>query len=85
MHICISKLTIIGSDSGRRQAITWTNAGTLLIGPLGTIFREILIKVHAVSFRQMHLKMQAILSRPQCVKCLYICMQSDDPVQVQYT
>ena len=33
-------LTIIGSDNGlspgRRQAITWTNAGILLIGPLGT-------------------------------------------------
>ena len=30
-HICIGKLTIIGSDNGllpsRRQAITWTNAG----------------------------------------------------------
>ena len=35
-HICISKLTIIGSDNGlspgRRQAIIWTNAGILLIG-----------------------------------------------------
>ena len=38
-HICIGKLTIIGSDNGlspgRRQAIIWTNAGILLIGPLG--------------------------------------------------
>ena len=37
MHICISKLTIIGSDNGlspgRRQAIIWTNARLLLIGP----------------------------------------------------
>ena len=35
--ICISKLTIIGSDNdlsaGRRQAIIWTNAGIWLIGP----------------------------------------------------
>ena len=34
-HICVSKLTIIGSDNGlspgRRQAIIWTNAGILLI------------------------------------------------------
>ena len=34
-HICISKLTIIGSDNGLspewRQAIIWTNAGILLI------------------------------------------------------
>ena len=33
-HICVSKLTIIGSDNdlspGRHQAITWTNAGILL-------------------------------------------------------
>ena len=38
-HICIDNLTIIGSDNGlspgRRQAIIWTNAGILLIGPLG--------------------------------------------------
>ena len=36
-HICVGKLTIIGSDNGlspgRRQAIIWTNAGILLIGP----------------------------------------------------
>ena len=35
MHICVSKLTITGSDNGlspdQRQAIIWTNAGILLI------------------------------------------------------
>ena len=48
-HICVSKLTIIGSDNGlspgRRQAIIWTNAGILLIGPLRTNFSEILIEI----------------------------------------
>ena len=48
-HICVSKLTIIGSDNGlspgRRQAIIWTNAGILLIGTLGTNFSEILSNV----------------------------------------
>ena len=48
-HICVSKLTIIGSDNGlspgQRQAIVWTNAGILLIGPLGTNFSEILIQI----------------------------------------
>ena len=48
-HICVSKLIIIGSDNGfaptRRQAIIWTNAGILLIGPLGTNFSEILIEI----------------------------------------
>ena len=43
-HICVNKLTIIGSDDGlppgRRQAIIWINAGLLLIGPLGTNFNE---------------------------------------------
>ena len=38
-HICVSELTIIGSDNGlspgRRQAIIWTNDGILLIGSLG--------------------------------------------------
>ena len=37
-YICINKLTIIGYDNGlllgRRQAIIWTNAGMLLIGPI---------------------------------------------------
>ena len=46
-HICVSKLTTIGSDNGllpgRYQAIIWTNAGILLIGPLGTNFSAILI------------------------------------------
>ena len=36
-HICVGDLTIIGPDNGlspgRRQAIIWTNAGILLIGP----------------------------------------------------
>ena len=43
-HICVGKLTIIGSDNslspGQRQAIVWTNAGILLIEPLGTNFSE---------------------------------------------
>ena len=49
-HICVSKLTIIGSDNGlspgRRQAIIWTNDGISLIGHLGTNFSEILIGIH---------------------------------------
>ena len=47
-HICVSKLTIIGSENGllpsRRQAIISTNAGLLSIGPLRTYFNEILVK-----------------------------------------
>ena len=62
-HICVSTLTIIGSDKGllpaRRQAIIWTNAGIFLIGPLGTNFSEILIEIQAFSFQKMHLKMSS--------------------------
>ena len=58
-HICVSKLTIIGSDNGlshgRRQAIIWTNAGILLIWPLGTALSEMLIEIEIVSFAKMHL------------------------------
>ena len=61
--ICVSKLTIIGSDNdlspGRRQAIIWTNAGILLIGTLGTNFSEILSEIHSFSFSKMHLKMSS--------------------------
>ena len=52
-HKCVGNLTIIGSDNGlspgRRQAITWTNAGILLIGTLGTNFSEMLIEIHTFS------------------------------------
>ena len=70
-HIFVSKLTIIGSDNGlspgRRQAIIWTNAGILLIGPLGTNFNEILIEIHIISFKKMHLKMSSAKWRPFCL------------------
>ena len=61
-----------GLSPDRNQAIIWTNAGILLIGPMGTNFSEILIEIDAFSFKKMHLKivvrkMSAILSRPQYV------------------
>ena len=70
-HICISKLIIIGSDNGlsphRRQAIIWTNAGILLIGPLGTNFSENLIGIQTLSFKKMHLKISSAKWRPFCL------------------
>ena len=60
-HICVVNVTIIGPDKGlspgRRQAIIWTSAGILLIGPLGTNFGEILIEIFTFSLTKMHLKM----------------------------
>ena len=70
-HICVSKLIVIGSDNGlspgQRQAIIWTNAGMLLIGPMGTNFSEISIKIHIFSFNKMHLKMSSGKWRPFCL------------------
>ena len=69
-HICVRKLTNIGSDNvlspGRRQALIWTNAG-MLIGPLGTNFNEILIEIHAFSFTKIHLNMSSGKWRPFCL------------------
>ena len=60
-HICISRITNIGSDNGlspgRRQAIIWTNAEILLIEPFGTNFSEIFMAIHTFSFKKMHLNM----------------------------
>ena len=48
-HMCVGKLTIIGSDNGlspgRRKAIIRTNAGILLIGTFWTKFSEILSEI----------------------------------------
>ena len=69
----------IGSDNGlspvRRQAIAWTTAHLLSIGPLETNFSEIIIKIHTFSFKKMRLKMlsaklAAILSRGRRVNSL---------------
>ena len=69
-HICVGNLTIIGSDNGlspgRRQAISWTNAGLLLIGPLGTNFSEILFGIQTFSFKKMQFKLSSAKWRPFC-------------------
>ena len=61
MHICINKLTTIGSDNalspGQRQAVIWTNAGILLIWTLETNFSEFLSKIDTFSLKKVHLKM----------------------------
>ena len=69
-HICVGNLAIIGSDNGlspgRCQAIIWTNAGLLLIGPLGTNFCEILSEIFTFSFKKINLKMSSGKWRPFC-------------------
>ena len=71
MHIYVGNLTIIGSDNGlspeRRQAIIWTNAGILSIGPLGINFNEISIGIQTFSFKKMRFKMSSAKWRPFCL------------------
>ena len=65
------KLPIIGSDNGlspdRRQAIIWTNAGLLSIGPLWTYFSQHVIKIKQFSLKKMHVKMSSAKWRPSCL------------------
>ena len=71
MHICVCNLTIMGSDNGlspgRRQAIIWTNAGILLIEPLGTNFSEILTEIITFSFKKMYMQVLSGKWRPFCL------------------
>ena len=66
----ISNLAINGSDNGLSpgwpQVIIWTNAGIMLIGPLGRNFSEILIEIHTFSSKKMHVKISTAKWRPFC-------------------
>ena len=70
-HMCVTKQKNIGSGNslspGRRQAIIRTNAGILLIRPLGTNFSEILIEILIFSFMKMRLKVSSAKMRPFCL------------------
>ena len=70
-HICVGNLIIIGSvnglSPGRRQAIIWTDAGILLIGPLGANFSEILIGHETFLFKEMRLKISSAKWRTFCL------------------
>ena len=61
---------MVGSDNDflhvQRQAIIWTNAGLLLIGPVRTYFNEILFEIQQFSFNKMTLKMTSAKWRPFC-------------------
>ena len=86
MHICVCKLTIIGSDyglsPGRRQAIIWTNVAIWLIRTLGTNFSEILNKIHTSIFKKMHLKMSSAKWRPFCLS-LNVLVDIEMPPSIQ--
>ena len=85
----------------RRQAIIWTNAGILLIGPLGTNVNEIIIEIQTFSFKKMHFKMTSAKWRPsiywricdlymwQCIGSSFVqamdCHQTNDNFIVKWT
>ena len=52
------KIIIIVSSNGllpvQHQAITWTNADLLKIGPLGTNFSEIWIKIQILTLKKIY-------------------------------
>ena len=56
VYICVSKLTIFGSDNGllpgQCQAIICTSGGVWLIRPLWTKFNEILWEIHIFSLTE---------------------------------
>ena len=70
-HICVCYLTIIGSDNGlspgRRQAIIWTYAFILLIGPLGKNFNESSVGIHTGIHSVIHFKISSGKWRPFCL------------------
>ena len=69
----------IGSDNGLSpiwcQAIIWTNVRVLSIGPMGTNFSEISIKIQTFSFKKMHFKMSSAKCQPSCLS-LNVSMKS---------
>ena len=71
IHVCISKLTIIGLHNGlspgRRLAIILSNAEILLIGSLGTDLSEISIWIQTFLFKKGHLKMSSVTWCPFCL------------------
>ena len=77
--MCVSKLTTIGSDnglsSGRRQAFILTNAGIVLIGPLGINFSDHVIGMYVFSFKKMHLKLSSGKLRPFCLSLNVLSMR----------
>ena len=64
-----------GLSPGRCQAITWTNAGLLSIGPLGPNLCEVWIKIkklfsHENASKNVVCKMAVILPRGRWVRCI---------------
>ena len=73
MHICVSKLTIIGSDNGllpdHYLKLYWNNVYWTLRNNFQWNFNQNLnISIQENAFEHVIRKMAAMLSHPQCVK-----------------
>ena len=72
MHICVRKLTIVGSDNGLssrqhlHQAIIWANGAILSIIHRGAYFSDVFL-IQKFSLKKMHLKMSPAKWRPCCL------------------
>ena len=77
-YICVSGLTMFGSDNGLSPI--WTNAGIMLIGPWGqTSVKSQAQFIHFYSRKciwKCCLRMAVILSWPQCVNFIYLRIMS---------
>ena len=80
-HICVSKLTIIGSDNGLwpgwRQAIIWTNAGIVFVETVGTNSLNI--------FQGTQSQIPWSLTRGRYSPCHWCLFNADQPVMTSGT
>ena len=80
--------SIFASDNGlspsMRQAIIWSNAGILLIGPLGTKSSEIRIKIQNFSFMKIHLKKSSGKWQPFCAGGDELSFHSLSVIHIHY-
>ena len=62
--------------AGAKSFIIWTDTGLLFIGFLGTIFRDIWIKILTFSFKKIHWKISSAKWWPFCfdLNVLYLFM-----------
>ena len=69
-----------GLAPGGHQAITWISHDLLSIGPSGTNFSEIAIKIETFSFKKMHLNLLPAKCRPFCsgLNVLMVLYQWDE-------
>ena len=69
IYASVKEPSLVQITACQCQAIIWTNAGILWVGPLGTNFSEILIGIHLRKFVWKYRLRNGVhfVCRPQCV------------------